>query len=107
MDMDSPLLLTLSHHSGQKEKKENETEARFTRIEMHIAWLRRDVNDIRNELRDIRGEIKDVRGEVKDVRGEMKDIRKDMQTDFRLLFSALIGVALGLACIMAKGFHWL
>ena len=100
MDMDSPLLLALLNHSGQKEKKQHETETRFTRIKMYIVWLRRDVNDIRNELQAIRGEIKGVRG-------EMKDIRQDMQTDFRLMFSALTGVALSLACIMAQGFHWL
>jgi len=30
-----------------------------------------------------------------------------MQTDFRLLFGAIIAVTLGLAALMAKGFHWL
>jgi hypothetical protein len=30
-----------------------------------------------------------------------------MNTDFRVLFGALIAIAVGLAGIMAKGFHWL
>lgn len=30
-----------------------------------------------------------------------------MERDFRLTFGALIAVALGLATMMAKGFHWL
>jgi len=106
MDIFNPFRPVPSDSEKQEKRSAKTTEARFTRIEMHISWLRHDVNDIRHELQDIRGEIKDVRGEVKDIRGEIKDVRKDMQTDFRLMFSALIGVALGLAGIMAKGFHW-
>jgi hypothetical protein len=34
-------------------------------------------------------------------------IRDAARTDFRLLFGALIGVALGLAGLMARGFGWL
>ncbi len=30
-----------------------------------------------------------------------------MERDFRLTFGALIALALGLATMMAKGFHWL
>jgi hypothetical protein len=37
----------------------------------------------------------------------VKELRRDDRTDFRLLFGAIIVVALGLAGLMAKGFHWL
>jgi hypothetical protein len=30
-----------------------------------------------------------------------------MQSDFRMLFGVIIAVALGIAGLMAKGFHWL
>lgn len=100
MDINNPLPLTLSEQNEQAKPACESTEGRFTRIETHIGWLRQNV-------KDIRGELKDIRGEIKDVRGEIKDVRKDMQLDFRLMFGALIAVALGLASLMAKGFHWL
>ena len=34
-------------------------------------------------------------------------IEDRQNTDFRVIFGALITVALGLAALMAKGFHWL
>jgi len=33
-------------------------------------------------------------------------LRDAVETDFRIMFGALITVALGLAALMAKGFHW-
>ena len=114
MDMISPLVLNLSEKPGEAKPQEEISHGRFVRVETHIDWLRHDVTEIRNELKDVRVEIKDVRSEIKDVRGEIKDVRdeirdvrKDMRSDFRLMFSALIMVALGLSSIMAKGFHWL
>lgn len=47
----------------------------------------------------------DVRLDKVDVRLDKIDDRHDR--DFRVLFGALIAVALGLAGLMAKGFHWL
>ena len=121
MDMISPLVLNLSEKPGEAKLQEEISHGRFVRVETHIDWLRHDVTEIRNELKDVRSEIKDVRseikdvrseikdvrGEIKDVRDEIRDVRKDMRSDFRLMFSALIMVALGLSSIMAKGFHWL
>ena len=36
----------------------------------------------------------------------IEGLRSDARTDFRLMFGAIIAVALGLATMMAKGFHW-
>lgn len=33
-------------------------------------------------------------------------MRANARGDFRILFGAIISVALGLAAIMVKGFHW-
>lgn len=41
------------------------------------------------------------------VETEIKNVRKDINTDFRMMFSALIISVLGLASIMAKGFNWI
>jgi hypothetical protein len=41
------------------------------------------------------------------MRQDIKDIGSEARTDFRVLFGSLIGVAVGLAAVMAKGFGWL
>jgi len=47
-----------------------------------------------------------LRDDVAEMKKDIRDLRNDARTDFRLLFGALIAVALGLAGLMAKGFHW-
>lgn len=49
------------------------------------------------------GYIKDT---LSEVRLDIREIKKDAKSDFRMLFGALITTALGLAALMAKGFHW-
>ena len=61
-------------------------EARVAKLEAHIEHIQRDLNDIKSDVREI---------------------KRDARTDFRLLFGALIFVALGLAGLMARGFHWI
>ncbi len=83
-------------------------------VRVHVAeivkiWLsdhpeEADIGEIKADIKELRSEMK---SELKDVHSDLKDLRKDMQTDFRVLFAALIAVALGLAGVMAKGFHWL
>jgi hypothetical protein len=62
-------------------------------MEVRVAKLESDVGHIQRDI----GEIKT----------DVREIKKALETDFRLLFGALIVVALGLAGVMAKGFHWL
>jgi hypothetical protein len=62
-------------------------------LEARIARLEADVGHI---LRDVR-EIKD----------DLKEMRSDARVDFRLLFGAVIAVAIGLAGLMGRGFGWL
>lgn len=61
-------------------------EARVAKLEAAMEHIERDVGDIKTDIRGLRG---------------------DQKSDFRLLFGALITVALGLAALMAKGFGWL
>jgi chromosome segregation ATPase len=94
---------------------------RVARIETHIEYMRGDIAELKGDVKELRAELKsdikdvrsdfnelraEIRTEIKDVRAEIKDVRAEARTDFRLLFSALIAVALGLAGLMAKGFHW-
>ncbi len=48
-----------------------------------------------------------MREDVRDIKVDLRSIRDNARTDFRLLFGALIAVALGLAGLMAHGFKWL
>lgn len=40
------------------------------------------------------------------VETDIRDLRQAMDRDFRLTWGMVVGVALGLASLLAKGFHW-
>ncbi len=61
-------------------------EGRIAKLETAMEYVQRDLGEIKSDIRQIKDHAR---------------------TDFRLLFGALITVALGLAGLMAKGFHWL
>lgn len=61
-------------------------EARIAKLESTTEFIQRDMTEIKTDIREI---------------------KRDMRTDFRLVFGALITVALGLTAVMAKGFGWL
>ncbi|HIB1592746.1 TPA: hypothetical protein ACWV6B_005231 [Salmonella enterica subsp. enterica serovar Muenchen] len=63
-----------------------------SKMESRIAKLESDVGHINSTLQEIKDDV--------------RELRREHHTDFRLLFGAIITVALGLAGIMAKGFHW-
>ncbi|MCO5129770.1 MAG: hypothetical protein M9932_04305 [Xanthobacteraceae bacterium] len=44
--------------------------------------------------------------EMSDIKVDVRTLRDNARTDFRVLFGAIIAVALGLAGLLAKGFHW-
>ncbi|SFF26422.1 hypothetical protein [Nitrosomonas sp. Nm166] len=69
-------------------------------IESRVARLEASVSHIESDIRDIKIDIKDLRVDI-------KDLRKVDESNFRILFSAIIATALGLAGLMAKGFGWL
>jgi len=61
-------------------------EARVAKLEASVSHIERDVSDLRSEMRQMRA---------------------DMRQDFRLTWGGIIGVALGLTALLAKGFHWI
>lgn len=63
-----------------------------SRMASRIAKLESDVDHIQSDIREIKQDI--------------REIKVDARTDFRVLFGSLIGVAIGLAALMAKGFGW-
>lgn len=48
-----------------------------------------------------------VEARLSEVKAEVRGLRDEARTDFRVLFAALIATTLGLAALMAKGFHWI
>lgn len=61
-------------------------EARIARLESHVEHIQSDLTELKTDVREMR--------------------RAD-ETNFRILFGALITAALGLAALMSKGFGWL
>ena len=45
--------------------------------------------------------------ELRELRSEMRDLRRTATSVFRIMVSAIIAVALGLASVMANGFGWI
>lgn len=68
-------------------------EARVARLEASVEHIERDIADIKTTLRG--------------HDGKFDGLRDRMDRDFRIQFAALIAVALGLAGLLARGFHWL
>jgi hypothetical protein len=67
-------------------------EERLTKIEIDVAVLKTDVAYIRRDTAELRT--------------GMERLSINQERDFRVLFGALIFVAVGLAGLMAKGFGW-
>lgn len=64
-----------------------------SKVEARVAKLESDVAHIDSTLQE--------------MKSDMREMRRDLRSDFRILFGALITVAIGLAGIMARGFHWI
>ena len=65
-------------------------EARVAKLEVAVEYIQHDIAELKADVRELRTEVHRIR-----------------TTDFRILFGAIISVALGLSAIMAKGFGWL
>ena len=83
-------------------------------MEARVAVLEQIAKQTSETLADIRTDLAGIRA---DLRTDLTAIRADSKTgfeaardrherDFRITVGAIITVALGLAALMAKGFHW-
>jgi chromosome segregation ATPase len=91
------------------EMREFKSEMREFKGEM--LEFKGEMREFKSEMREFKGDMREFKGEMrefqKEVRSEFRDVRHQARTDFRLLFGALISLAVGMATLMAKGFHWL
>ncbi|OWO84768.1 hypothetical protein B5C26_02415 [Photorhabdus luminescens] len=55
----------------------------------------------------LESDVEHIKKSIDEVKADVREIKRDARLDFRLLFGAIIAVALGLAGLMAKGFHWI
>jgi hypothetical protein len=48
-----------------------------------------------------------IQRDISDLKQEIRELRLSMSADFRVTWGGLITAAVGLAGLMAKGFHWI
>ncbi|MEZ0583464.1 hypothetical protein ACA373_10885 [Erwinia sp. STN24] len=72
-------------------------------MQVKIAKLESNVDNIKNHISDIRTDLREMRYDIDKLN---INLRLEMKSDFRLMFAALITSVLGLAALMAKGFYW-
>ncbi|MET0970074.1 MAG: hypothetical protein ABWY18_12795 [Tardiphaga sp.] len=58
-------------------------------------------------LAKVEAALEHIGREATDIKLDVRTLREHAPADFRILFGAVIAVALGLAALMAKGFHWI
>ena len=73
-------------------------------MEARITVLEEIAKSTKDALGDIRADVRELRTEIS---GGMRGLRTTHDRDFRIVFGAMIAAALGLAWLMAHGFHWI
>jgi hypothetical protein len=73
-------------------------------MEARVAVLEEIAKSTKEMLADIRADQRAFRVQTD---ANFDKLRDQQRTDFRITWGGLIAVALGLAALMAKGFHWL
>jgi hypothetical protein len=64
-------------------------------------------NGLESRVAVLEAHVSHIRDDLSAIKADIRDIRNGARTDFRLLFGALIAVAVGLAGLMSRGFGWL
>ena len=84
---------------------------RVARLEVTCERILDELREIRNDMREMRAEMREMRAEMRaelrEVRSEQSELRRTSAADFRILFGALMAVAVGVAGTMARAFGWI
>jgi hypothetical protein len=79
-------------------------EARVAVLEANIGFLKEEMTEVRKDVRELRGDVSGLRSEMHAGFDRLCD---QDQRNLILLAGMIIVAVLGLAGLMAKGFHWL
>lgn len=97
-----PRMTSIHHPSPPVEAIDRASASTHDRgLAVRVAVLETNVHGLKSEFSELKSEFREFR---KEMRADITAIRTH---DFRLLFGALITVALSLVAVMAKGFHWI
>lgn len=79
--------------------------------DIDFALLKKDYEHLNDKIDRVDQKVDRVEQRVDKLSDKLdrfiEKVDDRMERDFRLTFGALITVALGLAAMMAKGFHWI
>lgn len=64
-------------------------------------------NGLEARVAVLENNVDHIKADIAEIKGDVKELARAHDRDFRILFGALIAVAIGLAGMIAKGFHWL
>ncbi len=91
----------MTHSADSNFVSREELDARLETVE---ARMLAHIGEIKADVRHIQADVAETRTDIREMRQQITRIRT---VDFRILFGAIITVTLGLAALMAKGFHWI
>lgn len=101
----------LDDRVGALEARVGGLDVRIGRLEVRVDQLVVNVREMSAVLVALGERVARVETGIDFLRSDMKNLGDGLlavrTTDFRLMFGALIAVALSLAAMMAKGFGWL
>lgn len=94
---------------------------RVTKLEVNADRMRADIDELKADVRELKADVRVLKVDVAVLKTDVAHLKKDMsevkidlsslkgvvERDFRILFGAIIFVALGLSGLLAKGFHWI
>lgn len=76
----------------------------FDTLMKNVEHVNSTMNYFKEDVRDLKGEVSKLRSDLKE---EVGKLREEARMDFRWLLAIMIGGIVGLAGLMAHGFHWL
>ena len=76
-------------------------------LEIRLSAVETRAGQVETRLAVVETKLGALEAGVNRVEAVTLRLQDNARTDFRLIFGALIATALGLAGMMAKGFHWI
>ena len=87
---------------------------RFAELERRVVQLERTGaggagydDGMEARVAKLQAGLEHIQSDMKDLKGDVREVRSNARTDFIITWAALIAGFVGIAGMMAKGFHWL